>query len=42
MATNNMLPFCGTDTGTNLPTQGDYAIDPNRAIGNSPGAASTT
>jgi hypothetical protein len=36
-----MLPFCGTDTGTNLPTQGDYAIDPNRAIGNSPGVASS-
>lgn len=38
---NNFLPFCGTDTGTNLPTQGDYAVDPNRDIGNSPGVASS-
>lgn len=41
MPTNNILPFCETDTGTNLPTQGDYAIDPNREIGNSPGVASS-
>lgn len=40
MATNQILPFCSTDTGTNLPTQGDYAVDANRAIGNSPGIAS--
>lgn len=38
---NNFLPFCGTDTGTNLPTQGAYAVDPNRDIGNSPGVASS-
>lgn len=41
MATNQFLPFCATDTGTNLPTQGDYAADPNRDIGNSPGIASS-
>lgn len=41
MATNQILPFCGTDTGTNLPTQGDYLADPNRSIGNSPGVASS-
>lgn len=41
MATNQILPFCGTDTGTNLPTQGDYLADPNRDIGNSPGVASS-
>ncbi len=38
---NQILPFCATDSGTNLPTQGDYSADPNRAIGNSPGVASS-
>lgn len=41
MGTNNFLPFCGTDTGTNLPTQNDYAVDPNRDIGAQPGVASS-
>lgn len=41
MATNNFLPFCETDTGTNLPTQSDYAADPNRALGAQPGVASS-
>lgn len=41
MATNNILPFCPTDTGTNLLTQGDYAIAPDRSNGNQPGVASS-
>lgn len=41
MSTNNFLPFCNTDTGTNLPTQGDYLVDPNRDIGAQPGIASS-
>lgn len=41
MATNNFLPFCNTNTGTNLPTQGDYLVDPNRDIGAQPGVASS-
>ncbi len=41
MATNNFLPFCPTDTGTNLLSQGDYAIAADRTIGNQPGVASS-
>lgn len=36
---NNFLPFCDTDTGSNLLTQGEYAADPQRGIGNQPGIA---
>lgn len=40
MATNNFLPFCPTDTGTNLLTQVDYAAATDRTSGNKPGIAS--
>ena len=39
MATNNFLPFCPTDTATNLLTQVEYAADADRTIGNQPGVA---
>ncbi len=39
MATNEILPFCGTDTGTNLLTQAEYDADSQRPIGNQPGVA---
>ncbi len=39
--TNNFLPFCPTDTGTNLPSQGDYAAAADRTSGNKPGIASS-
>lgn len=39
--TNNFLPFCPTDLGTNLPTQSDYAADSARTNGNQPGIASS-
>lgn len=39
MGTNQILPFCPTDTGTNLETQVDYAADTNRTNGNQPGIA---
>jgi len=38
---NDFLPFCGTDTGTNLEEQAAYLADPNRLIGNQPGIASS-
>jgi|SRR5665213_1285873 len=38
-ATNDFLPFCPTDTGTNLLSQADYAADPQLAIGNQAGVA---
>lgn len=41
MATNDFLQFCGTDTGTNLESQADYAIDSDRPVGNQPGVASS-
>ena len=41
MATNNFLPFCETDTGTNLLSQTDYAASPYLPIGNQPGVASS-
>jgi hypothetical protein len=40
MALNNFLPFCNTDTGTNLLSQGDYAAALGRTEGNAPGIAS--
>lgn len=39
MATNEILTFAGTDTGTNLLTQAEYTSDSQRAIGNQPGIA---
>lgn len=41
MATNNFLPFTPTDTGTNLLTQGEYAVATDRTNGNQPGVASS-
>ena len=41
MVTNDFLPFCPTDTGTNLESQADYAVDANRTDGNQPGVASS-
>jgi len=37
MATNEILPFCSVDTGTNLLTQVEYDADGQRIIGNQPG-----
>jgi hypothetical protein len=37
MATNEILPFCTVDTGTNLLTQPEYDADGQRVIGNQPG-----
>jgi hypothetical protein len=39
MATNEILPFASTDTGTNLLTQAEYAADAQRPTGNQPGIA---
>jgi len=39
MATNEILQFAGTDTGTNLLTQAEYLADSQRPIGNQPGIA---
>ena len=39
MATNEILRFAETDTGTNLLTQVEYAADSQRPIGNQPGVA---
>lgn len=39
MATNEILPFSGTDTGTNILTQAEYQADAQRLIGNQPGIA---
>lgn len=41
MATNNILPFCPTDSGTNLLTQTDYAAASDRTNGAQPGIASS-
>lgn len=38
---NNILPFCPTDTGTNLLTQSQYAAASDRTNGNQPGIASS-
>lgn len=37
---NNILTFCGTDTGTNLLTQSEYNLSTDRTSGNKPGIAS--
>lgn len=39
MATNEILPFASTDTGTNLLTQAEYVADAQRTTGNQPGIA---
>lgn len=39
MATNEILQFASTDTGTNLLTQAEYTADAQRATGNQPGIA---
>lgn len=39
--TNDFLPFCPTDTGTNLESQANYLIDSSRTDGNQPGIASS-
>lgn len=39
MATNEILPFASTDTGTNLLTQPEYVSDAQRTTGNQPGIA---
>lgn len=39
MANNEILPFAGTNTGTNLLTQAEYNADSQRLIGNQPGIA---
>ncbi len=38
--TNDFLPFCPTDTGTNLLSQSDYLAAADRVSGNKPGIAS--
>lgn len=38
--TNDFLPFCPDDTGTNLIDQSDYLVSSARNIGNQPGIAS--
>jgi microcystin-dependent protein len=39
MATNEILPFASTNTGTNLLTQSEYASDAQRTTGHQPGIA---
>jgi hypothetical protein len=39
MATNEILPFSSTDTGTNLLSQAEYDADAQRPIGNQAGIA---
>lgn len=39
--TNEILPFCPTDSGTNLLTQVEYDAATDRTIGNQPGIASS-
>jgi hypothetical protein len=39
MATNEILPFASTNTGTNLLTQAEYVSDAQRTTGNQPGIA---
>lgn len=38
--TNDFLPFCPTDTGTNLLSEADYLAATDRTSGNKPGVAS--
>lgn len=40
--TNDFVPFCNENTGTNLPTQGAYLSNPALPIGNQPGVASSS
>lgn len=40
MPTNDFLPFCPTDTGTNLLDEADYTASAGRTSGNQPGIAS--
>src|SRR5665213_2887854 len=40
--TNDFVPFCNENTGTNLPTQSAYLANPNLPIGNQPGIASSS
>lgn len=39
--TNDFVPFCATDTGTNLLSQSAYLVTADRPIGNQPGVASS-
>lgn len=39
--TNEFLPFCPTDTGTNLLNESDYTAAADRVSGNKPGVASS-
>lgn len=39
MATNDILTYCPTDTGTNLLTEAEYLADADRVSGNKPGVA---
>lgn len=41
MPTNDFLPFCPTDTGSNLLNESDYAASTDRTSGNKPGIASS-
>lgn len=41
MAQNDFIPFCPTDTGTNLLTESEYAAATDRTTGNQPGVASS-
>jgi hypothetical protein len=41
MNTNDFLPFCSTDSGTNLIEQPAYVVSAARPIGNQPGIASS-
>lgn len=41
MPTNDFVPFCNENTGTNLPTQSAYLANPALPIGNQPGIASS-
>lgn len=40
--TNDFVPFCNENTGTNLPTQSAYLANPALPIGNQPGIASSS
>lgn len=39
--TNDFIPFCPTDTGTNLLSEADYVAAADRVSGNKPGVASS-
>lgn len=40
--TNDFVPFCNENTGTNLPSQAAYIANPALPIGNQPGVASSS